>query len=37
MATKNTAQKVAVLYQAIPPPEIGGVRKPPKPGGMGEC
>ncbi|TKX22438.1 ligase-like protein [Elsinoe australis] len=25
--------KVALLYQSLTPPEIGGVRKPPKPGG----
>ncbi|KAF4547591.1 O-methyltransferase domain-containing protein 5 [Elsinoe fawcettii] len=25
--------KVAVLYQALPPPEIDGIKKPPKPGG----
>lgn len=26
--------RVAVLYQALDPPVINGVRKPPKPGGI---
>jgi hypothetical protein len=29
----DTARRVAVLYQAIDPPIINGVRKPKKPGG----
>jgi D-alanine-D-alanine ligase len=27
---------VAVLYQAIPPPTLDGIRKPPKPGGYSD-
>ena len=30
----NSSTRVAVLYQALDPPVIGGVRKPKKPGGM---
>ena len=32
-ATAKMTHKVAVLYQAIEPPVINGVRKPMKPGG----
>lgn len=32
----NSAPRVAVLYQAIEPPIVGGVRKPMKPGGTPE-
>lgn len=33
---KATAKKIAVLYQALPPPMIDGVRKAPKPGGYAD-
>ncbi|RFU28111.1 hypothetical protein B7463_g8223, partial [Scytalidium lignicola] len=33
MASASVGQRVAVLYQAVPPPIINGVKKPLKPGG----
>jgi hypothetical protein len=30
------ARRVAVLYQSLPPPAFGGLRKPPKPGGYAD-
>lgn len=36
-ALSTQSPRVAVLYQAIDPPVIGGVRKPRKPGGKFLC